>query len=66
MTPSLKGVFEVFGTNASGKIPSYQYEESFSKWLQHFNFYSLLLANSARALMPAIDSNSAIRFMAIS
>lgn len=38
MTPSLKGVFEVFGTNASGKIPSYQYEESFSKLLQNFNF----------------------------
>ncbi len=29
MTPSLKGVFEVFGTNVSGKIPSYQYEEAF-------------------------------------
>lgn len=38
MTPSLKGVFEVFGTNASGKIPSYQYEEAFTKLLQKFNF----------------------------
>lgn len=38
MTPSLKGVFEVFGTNASGKIPSYQYEEAFTKLLKYFNF----------------------------
>lgn len=38
MTPSLKGVFEVFGTNASGKMPSYQYEEAFTKLLQKFNF----------------------------